>query len=128
LPEYTKGQPGVSAFGHPARPKPRHRREWPLGHVAGLRVTSGALRASKTPGHADVRSPGGSGGVPISEFHCEECDHSFEELESNATAIDSLLCHACGSPSIRKKVSLVASQVRGSSSDPATGQSCATGA
>ena len=96
--------------------------------MAGLRVTSGALRASKTPGHADERGPGGSGGVPIYEFHCEECNCSFEELVSNATAIDSPFCPGCGSPSIRKKVSLVASQVRGSGSDPATGQSCATGA
>ena len=66
--------------------------------------------------------------MPVYEVRLEECDHSFEELVSNATAIDNLLCPGCGSPSIRKEVSLVASLVRSSSSDLAAGQGCSTGA
>ncbi|MDF1500182.1 MAG: zinc ribbon domain-containing protein [Anaerolineales bacterium] len=47
--------------------------------------------------------------MPIYEFVCEECNHLFEELLMSAGAIDEVQCPDCGSPSIRKKLSLIAS-------------------
>ncbi|MCK4692642.1 MAG: zinc ribbon domain-containing protein [Anaerolineales bacterium] len=47
--------------------------------------------------------------MPIYEFRCHECGHSFEELVRNNSTISEVVCPNCGSKSILKQVSLFSS-------------------
>lgn len=67
--------------------------------------------------------------MPMFEFVCAECGHSFEELLRNTDAVSSLVCPKCGSPNVRKKLSTFASRISGVASFSLGGSSssCNTG-
>ncbi len=64
--------------------------------------------------------------MPLYEFSCAKCGHEFEELvlSSKPEAIAQVACPTCGSHKVKKKVSAVASSVRGHSAAASVG-SCA---
>ena len=47
--------------------------------------------------------------MPIYEFKCQECGHSFEELVRMTSTVSEVVCPNCGSKLIRKQVSLFSS-------------------
>jgi putative FmdB family regulatory protein len=51
--------------------------------------------------------------MPIYEFVCETCGRPFEDLVRSYAAIADVRCPACGSASLRRKVSTFASRVSG---------------
>jgi len=55
--------------------------------------------------------------MPLYEFHCAKCNVEFEELvmTSKPEALAEVTCPVCGSHKVNKKVSTVASSVRGAS-------------
>jgi putative FmdB family regulatory protein len=67
--------------------------------------------------------------MPIYEFNCSTCDHSFEELVRSAEAINEVACPQCGSRHVRRKISLFAA--KSASGGPgfaaASATSCAAG-
>ncbi len=69
--------------------------------------------------------------MPIFEFACSECGQSFEELVFSASKIDEVVCPACGSGQVKKKMSTFASKVMGGGSSFSLGASsapsCSTG-
>jgi putative FmdB family regulatory protein len=67
--------------------------------------------------------------MPIFEFQCSECGQPFEELVRSANAIDEVVCPACQSANVKKKVSLFASKSSGSLSlsSYSSSASCNTG-
>jgi len=67
--------------------------------------------------------------MPIFEFVCSQCGHPFEELLRSASAMSELVCPACGSPEIKKKLSTFASKTTGGSSffTSSPSSSCSTG-
>lgn len=48
--------------------------------------------------------------MPIYEFVCKECSKNFEELVLSVSRIDEVLCPACGSGQVKKKMSTFASK------------------
>lgn len=67
--------------------------------------------------------------MPLYEFQCAECQDDFEELVRSSTAVAEVKCPQCGSPRVRRKVSVFASKVSGGGSGyvaPAA-SSCSTG-
>jgi putative FmdB family regulatory protein len=54
--------------------------------------------------------------MPIFEFACSECGQSFEELVFSISKIDEVVCPACGSEQVKKKMSTFASKIAGGSS------------
>ena len=68
--------------------------------------------------------------MPIFEFVCAECGWPFEELVRSANAVDEVVCPACSSQNVKKKISTFASKVAGGSSfsfNSAPASSCGTG-
>jgi putative FmdB family regulatory protein len=67
--------------------------------------------------------------MPIFEFQCSECGQPFEELVRSASAADKVVCPACKSTNVKKKLSLFASKPAGgvSLSSLSTSSSCSTG-
>lgn len=69
--------------------------------------------------------------MPIFEFVCTECGKAFEELVRSASAVGEVVCPACQSQKIEKKISLFASKVSGgaggSSFSLSSGAACSTG-
>lgn len=51
--------------------------------------------------------------MPIYEFVCNECDKSFEDLVLSLSRIDEVVCPACGSGQVKKKMSTFASKPAG---------------
>ncbi|MGC8839589.1 MAG: FmdB family zinc ribbon protein [Anaerolineae bacterium] len=66
--------------------------------------------------------------MPIYEYRCSECGEEFEKFVRSMTAEVEVVCPACGSSEVEKKISLFGA--RGSSESalglPAAG-SCSTG-
>ena len=48
--------------------------------------------------------------MPIYEFICKECSKSFEDLVLSVSRIDEVICPACGSGQVKKKMSTFASK------------------
>jgi putative FmdB family regulatory protein len=48
--------------------------------------------------------------MPIYEFVCKECSKNFEDLVMSASRIDEVVCPACGSRQVKKKMSTFASK------------------
>jgi putative FmdB family regulatory protein len=68
--------------------------------------------------------------MPIFEFTCKECGKSFEELVLSTSKVDDVVCPACGSGEVKKKMSTFASRVDGGSSfslGASSPASCSTG-
>jgi putative FmdB family regulatory protein len=65
--------------------------------------------------------------MPLYEFECLQCKKSFEELVRSTAAVTEVACPNCGSPHIRRKVSIFASKGSGSASISAPAASCAPG-
>lgn len=51
--------------------------------------------------------------MPLFEFVCTECERPFEELVRSSTAVSEVICPACGSAQVKKKLSTFASKVAG---------------
>ena len=69
--------------------------------------------------------------MPIFEFACNHCGQSFEELVFSASKIDEVVCPACGSGQVKKKMSTFASKSGGDGASLSFGSSsaasCSTG-
>lgn len=68
--------------------------------------------------------------MPLFEFTCSDCGKSFEELVRSASAVDEVICPACQSRQVRKKVSMFASKAAGGGSfslGSSTASSCSPG-
>jgi putative FmdB family regulatory protein len=73
--------------------------------------------------------------MPIFEFVCSECEQPFEELVRSAGAAIDVICPACGSKQVRKKISKFAAPTVGGgatgsslfSSGASASASCSTG-
>lgn len=67
--------------------------------------------------------------MPIFEFVCDECNRHFEELVSSSSAIGEVICPACQSKQVKKRVSMFATRVNSSAgfSRSAYTNSCNTG-
>ena len=64
--------------------------------------------------------------MPLYEFDCSKCGTEFEELvmSSKPEAMAEVICPACGSHKVKKKVSAFAASVKGGSS-ATSADSCA---
>ncbi len=56
--------------------------------------------------------------MPLFEFDCVECGEPFEKLVRNSSA--EIVCPACGSGQVKKKLSTFASKIAGSGSSLST--------
>lgn len=68
--------------------------------------------------------------MPIFEFVCTECGWPFEELVRSASVVSEVVCPACNSQNVTKKISTFASKIAGGSSfsfNSAPASSCSTG-
>ena len=67
--------------------------------------------------------------MPIYEFVCTECNKSFEDLVFSLSSIDEVVCPACGSSQVKKKMSTFASKpaVGSLSLGASSASSCGTG-
>lgn len=67
--------------------------------------------------------------MPIFEFVCDECGQHFEELVRSSSAIGEVVCPACQSEQVKKRVSLFAARVNSPAgfSSSAYTNSCNTG-
>ena len=68
--------------------------------------------------------------MPLFEFVCSECGNQFEELVRSASVIEGVICPACSSAEIKKKLSTFASKISGGGSSFSLGSSsaaCSTG-
>jgi putative FmdB family regulatory protein len=69
--------------------------------------------------------------MPIYEFVCTECSKSFEDLVFSLSRIDEVVCPACGSSQVKKKMSTFASKPAAGGSSFSLGassaSSCGTG-
>ena len=69
--------------------------------------------------------------MPIYEFVCTECNKSFEDLVFSLSKIDEVVCPACGSSQVKKKMSTFASKPAAGMSSFSLGvssvPSCGTG-
>jgi putative FmdB family regulatory protein len=52
--------------------------------------------------------------MPMYEFDCPGCGQPFEELVRSAEAVKDVVCPACGSHKVHKKLSTFAPKVGGS--------------
>jgi putative FmdB family regulatory protein len=48
--------------------------------------------------------------MPIYEFVCQECSSNFEDLVFGLSQIEEVICPACGSGQVKKKMSTFASK------------------
>jgi putative FmdB family regulatory protein len=68
--------------------------------------------------------------MPIFEFVCKDCEQPFEELIFGFST-DGVVCPACGSEQVRKKMSTFASKAGGDGASLSLGSSsaasCSTG-
>ena len=62
--------------------------------------------------------------MPIFEFVCSECDQPFEDLVFG-NSLEGVLCPACGSEQVQKKMSTFSSKIAGSSSSLSLGANSA---
>jgi putative FmdB family regulatory protein len=51
--------------------------------------------------------------MPIFEFECSACRDSFDELVRHPEALKDVVCPACGSKKVKKKLSTFASNIKG---------------
>ncbi len=69
--------------------------------------------------------------MPIYEFDCVDCNNDFQKLVHRISAIDEVTCPDCGSPNIKKKLSIFSSKIASTSSVASTSSnssaSCAPG-
>jgi len=69
--------------------------------------------------------------MPIFEFVCTECNKPFEDLVFSLSRIDEVVCPACGSSQVKKKMSTFASKPAAGASSFSLGassaSSCGTG-
>ena len=69
--------------------------------------------------------------MPIYEFVCTECNESFEDLVFSFSKIDEVICPACGSSQVKKKMSTFSSKSAAGASSfslgPSSASSCGTG-
>ncbi len=65
--------------------------------------------------------------MPLFEFTCDHCATTFEELVALTQSTPALSCPACGSSTIRKRVSTFASRVGQASRTAEPVLSCASG-
>jgi putative FmdB family regulatory protein len=67
--------------------------------------------------------------MPLYEFQCADCQDDFEELVRSSVAVAEVKCPQCGSPRVRRKLSVVASRVSagGPSIAAPAASSCSTG-
>ncbi len=68
--------------------------------------------------------------MPIYEYVCADCGHPFEQLVFITSQEPKILCPACTSQNVTKKISSFASRLSGgglSSFDGSTSSSCSTG-
>jgi putative FmdB family regulatory protein len=69
--------------------------------------------------------------MPIYEFVCTECNKSFEDLVFSLSKLDEVVCPACGSSQVKKKMSTFASKPASGMSSfslgPSSASSCSTG-
>jgi putative FmdB family regulatory protein len=63
--------------------------------------------------------------MPIFEFVCTECNKSFEDLVFSLSRIDEVVCPACGSSQVKKKMSTFASKPAAGASSFSLGGSSA---
>jgi putative FmdB family regulatory protein len=56
--------------------------------------------------------------MPIYEFHCEDCDKSFESLVMISSALKDVSCKHCGGTDIKKLVSTTSQKPTTSSTIP----------
>ncbi|MFM9962677.1 MAG: FmdB family zinc ribbon protein [Planctomycetaceae bacterium] len=59
--------------------------------------------------------------MPMFEFECPRCDHTFEEL---LRVSQQAVCPTCGSSEVRKLLSAPAVRTRGAASLPVLGSAC----
>lgn len=65
--------------------------------------------------------------MPLYEFECQECKENFEKLV-RLVGVQDVVCPRCGSARTQKKLSLFASNSRGTGSASAdSGSNCAPG-
>jgi putative FmdB family regulatory protein len=64
--------------------------------------------------------------MPIYEYDCLECDHSFDKLVRKPSEVDQISCPTCGGGEVKKKLSLFSSQGF-SSLNSSSAASCASG-
>ena len=68
--------------------------------------------------------------MPIFEFVCKDCEQNFEDLVFGSSTAD-VVCPACGSDQVRKKMSTFASKAGGDGASLSLGSgsaaSCSTG-
>jgi putative FmdB family regulatory protein len=67
--------------------------------------------------------------MPIFEFVCTDCGEPFEELVMSSGRTDDLICPACHSQNITKKISTFAARLSsgGSYSFSTSGSGCSIG-
>lgn len=65
--------------------------------------------------------------MPLYEYRCTECDHSFEILQRMGEGADGLDCPSCGEPRVEKQFSTFAAG-SGSGTSNGVGASCGRGA
>ncbi len=68
--------------------------------------------------------------MPIFEFACEHCGWEFEELLRSASAASEVICPACESTEVRRKISTFAARITGGntfSTSFGSSSSCSTG-
>jgi len=68
--------------------------------------------------------------MPIFEFVCSDCSKPFEELVRSSSAVSEVICPACHSQNVKKKISTFASIVSSGGSfsfNSAPASSCSTG-
>ncbi|HVX85418.1 MAG TPA: zinc ribbon domain-containing protein [Phycisphaerae bacterium] len=58
--------------------------------------------------------------MPIYEFHCDECDATFEQMTSMSQRDAKVKCPACGSKKTGRKLSVVAVGTAGASAGAAS--------
>jgi putative FmdB family regulatory protein len=63
--------------------------------------------------------------MPLYEYECEDCGNRHEKLVSLSEAGQGMKCPKCGSKSVRKLMSVIASA--GGRSDASEGPACPTG-
>ena len=62
--------------------------------------------------------------MPIREYHCSDCGHDFEVLESSSTTTTE--CQSCGAEKIERLWSVFAARGSASRDDPCADYGCAT--
>jgi len=66
--------------------------------------------------------------MPIFEYDCTDCGRPFEEFVRSLNTADQVVCPACKSTQVRKKISTFASKVSGANSlSLSSASSCSTG-